>query len=133
MKYSIEEYKRELDKAHDKTCLWDEIQEIMRPFRVKLYQGLEVGDGVTITLYSDSHACTVIKRTPKTLWAQRDKAFRTDHNGMSDCQEYAYESDPHGHIYKCYWSDKYGCFIYGGSKDGKAVSTGRHEYYDYSF
>lgn len=54
MKYSMEEYRKELDKAHEITCLRDAIDEIMAPYREKLYQGLEIGDGVTVHLWSDA-------------------------------------------------------------------------------
>lgn len=133
MKYPIEEFKKELEKAHRQTCMADTISEIMRPYRIKLNQGLEVGDGVTVNLYSDSHAGTIVRRTKNTLHIQRDLAIRTDNNGMSDCQEYRYERDPNGSIYKANWSEKFGCFIFGGFKDGKSISVGRHEYYDFCF
>ena len=53
---------------------------------------LKVGDGVTMTLYSDRHACTVIEvsASRKTVKVRRDKPTRTDGNGMSDAQEYEY-------------------------------------------
>lgn len=133
MKYSIEQYKVELDNAHRQTCRGEEIDQIMRPYRIQLNQGLEVGDGVTVNLYSDSHAGTIIRRTKSSLWIQRDIAIRIDSNGIGDCQEYRYERDHNGSIYHARWSDKFGCFIYGGFRNGKPVSVGRHEYYDFSF
>lgn len=129
MKCPIEEYREELRKIREITCSGEAIDEYMRPFLEKLHDGLEVGDGVTINFYSDSHACTVTKRTPKTLTCRRDRAIRTDHNGMSDCQSYRYERDENGATYKAYWSKKFGCFCWCG----KPISVGRHEYYDYSF
>ena len=133
MKYSESEYKAELQKARLVTSNGSKIDEMMRPFLVKLHQGIEIGDGVTINLYSDSHACTVIGRTPKTVTCRRDLAIRTDNLGFSDCQRYKYEPDEHGTVYTARWSEKRGCFIFGGSKDGKLISIGRHEYYDFSF
>lgn len=132
-KFTIDDYKVELEKAHRQTCRGEEIDKIMRPFRIRLHQELRVGDGVTVNLYSDSHAGTIIRRTRCSLWIQRDAAFRIDKNGMSDCQDYRYERDPNGTVYQARWSEKWGCFIYGGHKDGKPISVGRHEYYDYSF
>ncbi|MCQ2437554.1 MAG: hypothetical protein MJ099_04075 [Clostridia bacterium] len=129
MKYSMEEYRKELDKAHEITCLRDAIDEIMASYREKLYQGLEVGDGVTVHLWSDAHAGTIIRRTKSTLWIRRDRAIRTDNYGMSDCQDYRYEPDENGQIFVAHWSRKYKCFIW----QDKTVSVGRHEYYDYSF
>lgn len=132
-KFTIDDYKAKLEKAHKQSCRSEEIDKIMRPFRILLHQELRVGDGVTVNLYSDSHAGTIIRRTKRSLWIQRDEAFRIDDNGMSDCQKYRYERDPNGSVYQARWSRKWGCFIYGGHKDGKPISVGRHEYYDYSF
>ena len=36
---------------------------------------LKEGDGATVCYYTDRHACTVIKRTPKTLTLRQDKAI----------------------------------------------------------
>ena len=37
-----------------------------------------VGMGCTVLSWTDRHAATVIKVTPKTITVQRDKATRTD-------------------------------------------------------
>ena len=129
MKYTKEEYQAELEKIREITCLGEAIDQYMRPFLEKLHDGLEVGDGVTINMWTDSHACTVIKRTPKTLTCRRDHAIRTDDYGMSDCQSYRYEPDENGAEYTAHWSKKNGCFMWCG----KPISVGRHEYYDFSF
>ena len=129
MKYSMEEYRREMEKAGRDTCDGNLIEERMRPFREALYQGLEIGDGVTVHLWSDAHAGTIIRRTGSTLWIRRDRAIRTDSNGMSDCQEYRYEPNEAGTIYTARWSKKYSRFLFGG----KSITIGRHEYYDYTF
>lgn len=56
---------------------------------------LEVGMGATEMLYSDRHPWTVQKIiSDKRVVVTRDKAKRVDRNGMSDCQEYSYESTP---------------------------------------
>ncbi len=128
-KFTIDDYRRELELAHRQTCRGEVIDKIMRPFLIRLHQDLEVGDGVTVNLYSDSHAGTVIKRTKRTVTIRRDNAIRTDDNGMSDSQQYRYEPDPNGTVYKAYWSEKRGCFMWGR----KPISVGRYEYYDYSF
>lgn len=119
MKYSLEEFHAEYEKVRMYTCDGNAIHELMYPYRVKLHEGLEVGDGVTINAWSDCYACTVVRRTAKTLVAQRDIAIRTDKNGMSDCQSYRYQRDEHGTLYTCHWSNKHGCFMWGGAKDGK--------------
>lgn len=105
---------------------------------------IAVGDGVTVCLYSDQHACTVIKRTKTTMIVQRDKAtlsgdFRPEfeiggflaHCTNNSQQEYTYEADPNGQIYKCYWSEKYGRWQTGNGTI--EVIPGRHEFYDYNF
>lgn len=133
MKYSVEEFEKVCTAAHRQTCLYEEFKELTKEAHRQLHQGLELGDGVTISLWTDSHACTVVRRTKNTLWAQRDKAIRTDNNGVSDCQEYIYEPDPNGTVYVCHWSEKHAGFFYGGTQQGRMISVGRHEYYDYSF
>lgn len=51
----------------------------------------EVGMGATLLMYSDRHAATVTKVfSPTTIVIQEDNASRTDKNGMSESQEYAY-------------------------------------------
>lgn len=129
MKYSMAEYSRELAKVSKGTCMADVIDELMAPYREMLYQGLEIGDGVTVHLWSDAHACTIVARTKTVLYLRRDKAIRTDRNGMSDCQAYRYEPDDSNEIFRVNWSRKQKRFLYLGN----AVTVGRHEYYDYSF
>ena len=88
-----------------------------------------IGEGVTISCWTDCMAYTVIERTAKTITIQRDRAIRTDNYGMSECQEYRYERNPKGSTMTMRWSEKKHCWVngvYTGSK-------GRREYYDYSF
>lgn len=104
---------------------------------------VKVGDGITIDLYSDSHAYTVIKRTAKTITLQRDKAtldpnFKPEiivggfagHCTNQNEQSYSYKADPNGSIIKLSWSEKM-----GGWKTpyNKIARLGRHEFYDYNF
>ena len=111
--------------------------EISKRYNVK------VGDGVTINLYSDAEAGTIIARTKTTLTIQKDKATLKDNwkpeiepGGFvgrcinNNTQEYNYEKDPNGIIYKAYWSNNKGRFIVNGCLN---VSVGRHEFYDYNF
>lgn len=88
-----------------------------------------VGDGATLHVGSDSHACTIIARTPKTLTLRRCTAIRTDNNGMSDCQDYRYEENERGQITKVYWSKKLNRFVHGCM----SVTADRNEYFDFSF
>jgi hypothetical protein len=93
----------------------------------------KVGDGATIQLWSDQHACTVIQVTQngKRIVVQRDKAIRTEPISVSDAQEYTFEPDPNGSI-----------IIASLRQDGIYREVGgttpiyigsRHEFYDYSF
>lgn len=121
---------------------WDMERELMRDINIEKRRELEVGDGCTYHLWSDSHACTVIKRTPKTITIQRDKAtldpnFKPEwipggfagHCVNQDEQRYSYERDPNGEIITARWSEKRGGFVYLD----KIISLGRDEYYDYNF
>lgn len=87
-----------------------------------------VGDPATVIFYSDRHAATVIKVTPKTVTVQRDRAKRTDKNGMSDCQSYDYERNPEGET-ETFRLTKRG-WRHGSTR---AAFGYREEYHDYSF
>ena len=92
-----------------------------------------VGTGATISFYSDRVAVTIIQVTHKgkRLVLQRDKATRTDHNGMSELQEYNYETDTNGAIYTATLRKDDSYRLVGGTE---RVSLGvRREYYDFSF
>jgi hypothetical protein len=121
---------------------WDLERDLKHDICVEKRRELDVGDGCTFHLWSDSHACTVIKRTPKTITIQRDKAvldpnFKPEwipggfaaHCTNQDEQRYTYERDPKGEIITARWSEKRGGFIYLD----KIITTGRHEFYDYNF
>ena len=96
----------------------------------------KVGDGATFCFFTDRHAGTVIevRRDGKEVVVQRDHAFRTDENGMSDAQSYRYERDENGTT-GVFTLRKNGHFIAKGSamNNGTYLSAGRHEFYDYSF
>lgn len=107
------------------------------------HRNVAPGDGVTVNYWTDSHACTVLKRTANTLTIQRDKAilspdFRPDFvpGGFSGTvinqneQSYTYEPDPDGQIMKAYWSDRKGGWYVDKCL---RLSFGRHEFYDYNF
>lgn len=94
---------------------------------------IEVGDGISMSPWTDWCAYTVIERkdTPKgfTLTIQEDNAVRTDDRGMSDSQEYKFERDTNGRIATVKWNPRSQWF----SANGYKVALGRHAYYDYSF
>ena len=117
------------------------IEELKGQLSKELNREIEVGAGVTLHLWSDSHACTVISRTATTLTIQRDKAtldpnFKPQRDGFhcinQDDQTYTYEADPNGEIYKCHWSEKMGRFQHGSDGSMK-ITRGRREFYDYNF
>ena len=106
---------------------------------------VQVGDGVTIHLYSDAHAGTVIKKTKTTITVQQDKAtidpnFKPEfvaggfagHCTNQNEQTYTYEQDPNGHITTYRWSNKYNRYQ-GGGDGSVTVTKGRREFYDYNF
>lgn len=141
MKMTVEELEKKLE-ALPWTCDYNKKIEQKRPIMAEFYQGYEVGDGVTYHLYSDSHACTIIKRTAKTITIQQDTAtlspdFKPEfvvggfagHCTNQDKQNYTYERNPKGCVITARWSEKHGAFMYLG----KVVTAGRKEFYDYNF
>lgn len=121
------------------------IESLKQQLLTELNREIEVGDGVTLHLWSDAHACTVIAKTKTTITIQRDKAlldpnFKPEwiaggfagHCTNQDEQTYTYERDPNGQIYRCRWSEKYGRFQ-TGSDGSMKITRGRREFYDYNF
>jgi hypothetical protein len=101
----------------------------------------EVGMGATILSWSDRSACTVIGWNGRLLTVQKDRAIRTDKNGMSECQTYQYERDPDGAIYTFKLTSKGWVKVWFNQdtqrwntvgKGGITVGT-RETYYDYTF
>lgn len=103
----------------------------------------KVGDGATICLWSDNHACTIIKKTKTTITVQRDKAtldpnFKPEfiiggfagHCTNQHEQTYTYERDENGSIETFHWSKKYNSY---GIPSNPRLIKGRHEFYDYNF
>lgn len=98
---------------------------------------IQVGDGATLCYWSDRHAGTIIAVSPsgKRISVQRDIATRVDSNGMSGNQEYTFLPNPASHIYE-FTMRKNGYFVQVGEdmKNGTIChTTGRYEYYDFSF
>lgn len=104
---------------------------------------VKVGDGVTVNLYSDRHAGTVVKVTKSSITIQRDKAtldpnFKPEwivggfagHCTNQDEQTYTYERDENGQIYTIRWSKAYNKY---GRPGNLTASKGRHEFYDYNY
>lgn len=129
------------DKINSLDRQIEQAQKELNQLRLK---NIEIGEGITINLYSDSHAYTVIKRTKSTITIQRDKAtlkpeFKPEFiEGGFSCictnqneQDYNYKKDKDGHIITLRWSNKYNTWSTGNH--GRSVSLGRHEFYDYNF
>ena len=131
---------------HEEACpIHDMMRGLENDLQRALAQEIEVGDGVTVRLYTDAHACTVIARTAKTLTVQRDKATRDPSfvpqwvpGGFSaictnnNDQKWNYQRDPSGEIIKCHWSEARGRWQ-AGERGCLSVTRGRHEFYDYNF
>ena len=104
---------------------------------------IRVGDGVTVNLWSDRYAATVIKVTKSTVTVRRDKGtldpnFKPEwipggfagHCINQDEQKYSYAPDENGAVYTFRWSNKYQRY---GQPGNMTLSKGRHEFYDYNF
>lgn len=118
-----------------------------------------VGGAATFTLWTDAHACTVIKISPngKTAWLRRDKAkllngFNSDAadklqfapggfcGHTSGTQRYAYTADPNGEVIRVSARTlRDGSIVWkrAGSPTRSPGATAyfgaRHEHYDYNF
>lgn len=91
----------------------------------------EIGMRCTVMCYTDRHPGEVISITPsgKTIRVRELSAKRTDKNGMSECQNYEYATDPEGTI-RTFRLTKRGWREPGG---GNGLALGRAEmYYDFS-
>lgn len=143
MKYTLEEWSQQRDQFMEVTCNGDVLDEMMRPYTKMLWDGIEVGDGVTVNYYTDRHAYTVIKRTANTLTLRRCKAVLdpdwkpiviklgfVGHTVNNDSQAYTYEEDEDGRILVARWSEKH-CRFFVHSM--LSCSPGRHEFYDYNY
>jgi hypothetical protein len=93
----------------------------------------EVGMGVTICHWSDRTPATIISITSSgaIISLQEDSATRTDSNGMSDSQEYMYQSDPNGAVYKATLR-KDGTYRLKGGKQ-QIILGSRRKFHDFSF
>lgn len=97
----------------------------------------EVGMGATEYWWSDRHAYEVIAvKDERHVTVRRLKAIRTDGRGMSDWQDYKYESDPEGVVRQLFmtqkgiWRERIGSRELGTNKWYVGSAD---EYYDYSF
>lgn len=95
--------------------------------------GPEVGMGATIHVGSDSYPATIIQVTQngKRVILQEDDATRVDSNGMSESQDYTYQTNPQGTIHIATLR-KDGRYRLTGEKTPVSIGF-RRKYYDYSF
>ena len=112
--------------------------------KMLLPTNVKVGDGVTINMWTDRYAATVIKVTKCSLTVRRDRAILdpewmpkylpggfSGHCFNNNEQRYiAYKPDETGSIYTFRWSEKYQSY---GRPGDITLSKGRHEFYDYNF
>lgn len=100
-----------------------------------------IGMGATILMWTDRHAGTIVGMTrhhkgapPHSLSIQQDKAMRTDSNGMSESQDYAYAPDPSAAV-EVFTLRANGAYVKRGeSMRGTRLVVGeRDEYHDFSF
>ncbi len=123
----------------------EDIKKFAREYKSRYINpsNIKVGDGVTIILWSDKHACTVTKVTKTTVTVRRDKAtlnpdFKPEwisggfagHCTNQDEQTYSYEPDEKGKQTTFHWSKKYQSY---GLPNNLRLIKGRHEFYDYNF
>ena len=89
----------------------------------------QVGMGATMLSWTDRTAGTIVKVTATQIHVQRDKATRTDTNGMSEVQEYSYERDENAWI-AIFRKTKRGY----RDECGRGLAIGyRSQYHDFSF
>jgi len=149
VKNAFEGLQRNIEKGKDDLIEYyaEEVREKAKDFQDKRLSpvSIKVGDGVTIRLWSDAHACTVIKKTKCSVTVQRDKAtlnpdFKPKfeiggfaaHCTNQDEQSYTYARNENGETTTFRWSNKKN--RYQSGSDGSIILTkGRHEFYDYNF
>jgi hypothetical protein len=98
-----------------------------------IFEELSIGMGATIQIGSDRIAATVVQVTygEKRIVLQEDIATRIDQNGMSESQQYIYQTDTNG---KLWYASKRKDGRWRISGSSMPVSLGvRDYYYDFSF
>lgn len=98
----------------------------------------EVGMGVTECMWSDRHAYEVIEvKDARHITIRQLDARRVDKNGMSECQEYEYTSNPDNRTLRLF-KTKRGRWVVRIGRNGVDNSSGWYigqaeEYYDPCF
>lgn len=106
-----------------------------------------VGMGATILSWSDRHPATIVavetdKQGRYIITIQEDDYVRTDENGFSETQEYAYAPNPNAHKQLWRFEEGHGWRSVMRNAKGRIVLTGnsgglrigeREKYHDFSF
>lgn len=143
MKYTLADWEKQYEEFRKETIVLNDIDEMMRPYTKKLWESVSIGDGVTVCLYTDREAYTVVNRTARQLILRRCKVKRAESfkpewipGGFGAIctnnhdQEWEYEEDENGSIVRARWSEKKcGFYVQGCMR----CSIGRHEFYDYNW
>lgn len=92
-----------------------------------------VGMGATVLMWTDRCAGTIgwVSASGHKLVVQEDAATRTDANGMSDSQEYAYAPDPDGKTW-VFTRRRDGKYREKGGRTGLGLGY-RRKFHDFSF
>jgi hypothetical protein len=106
----------------------------------------KVGDGATVLCWTDRAAATVTDVVPlgksHIVTVQEDIATRVDNNGMSESQEYRYQTNHDGRVYHFkrtpdgnYFEVRFNRLTYQWNRTkGVGLLIGRREtYHDFSF
>lgn len=138
---------RDMKAGNKREAVWSlrRAKHLISKFREKRLtpRNVKPGDGVTVVLWSDRYAGTVIKVTESMVVVRRDTAI-LDPNFKPDIipggfagycinqneQTYSYRPNPDGEIYKFRWSNKFQSY---GRPRHRMLIKGRHEFYDYNF
>jgi hypothetical protein len=93
------------------------------------------GMGATRLMYTDRKACTIAMVSSLAVWVREDKVTRTDSNGMSESQEYAFAPNNEAPLHE-YSLRKNGQYVRVGQpmRTGERLLIGHREHYhDFSF
>lgn len=98
----------------------------------------KIGEGATLRIWTDCHACTVVKisKSGKVVWIQEDRATVVKGTTYDGSAEYTYERNPQGRIWRVSLR-KNGAWKVSGTRsreNGMTVGFGhRREYRDPCF
>lgn len=91
----------------------------------------KVGEGITVVMWTDRYACTIVKVEGKRVWFQRDRAILLDKQMCDSGQQYKYERDENAEVEMAGLTKR--GWRTGKKVGGQSVFPGRDEHYDWSF